>query len=124
MTIFGSSDDPQKPKTGDDLARISCGVSRGSRGQSLADLLETVIDEGVMVNAEIRLSVADVDLVFLGLKAILCPMDVADELRAEAVGGESRRRGSFAEAVSRRRAVPETPAGTEGPDGDRWGRVP
>lgn len=120
MTETGPSNDPQETETAFDLAR----VSRGSRGQSLADLLETVIDEGVMVNAEIRLSVADVDLVFLGLKAILCPMDVADELRAEAVGGGSRSRGNFADAVSRRRTAPGAGPEGEAPDDNPRGSVP
>ena len=38
----------------------------------LVDLVDTLLDSGVCLRGEVWLSVADVDLVFLGLDLLLC----------------------------------------------------
>lgn len=57
---------------------------RSTQG-SLVDVLENLIDKGVWLDAEIRISVADVDLIYVGLKALVCPADEADRWRVETV---------------------------------------
>lgn len=42
-----------------------------SRGVTLLDVLDRVIDKGVVVDGEVMLQVADIDLVNLGLKLVL-----------------------------------------------------
>lgn len=42
-----------------------------SRGVTLLDVLDRVIDKGVVVDGEVKLQVADIDLVNLGLKLVL-----------------------------------------------------
>jgi len=54
---------------------------------ALVDLLDRVIGEGVVIGGDIVLSIAGVDLVYLGLRAVLAPAHVAgpSALRGEAL---------------------------------------
>lgn len=54
---------------------------------ALVDLLDRVIGEGVVISGDIVLSIAGVDLVYLGLRAVLAPAHVAgpSALRGEAL---------------------------------------
>ena len=40
---------------------------------ALVDLLDRVIGEGVVISGDVVLSIAGVDLVYLGLRAVLAP---------------------------------------------------
>ncbi len=44
---------------------------------SLCEALDRVLHKGVALRGEVVLSVADVDLVYLGLKLVLCSTDTA-----------------------------------------------
>lgn len=46
-----------------------------NQNTSLVDVLDRVLDTGVVVEGNAMLSVADVDLVYLGLKLVLCSVD-------------------------------------------------
>jgi hypothetical protein len=46
-----------------------------SRDGPLVDLVDTLLDAGVCLRGELWLSVAEVDLVFLGVDVILCSHD-------------------------------------------------
>jgi hypothetical protein len=49
---------------------------------SLLDVLDNLLNKGVVVNADIILALADVDLVYLKLSALLCAADrVLDDAR-------------------------------------------
>jgi len=50
------------------------------RNVTLVDALDKVIEKGAVINGEIMVSVADVDLVFLGLRLILTSISKAEEL--------------------------------------------
>jgi gas vesicle structural protein len=47
---------------------------------TLLDLLDRVIDHGVVLAGDVTLSVADVDLVYLGLRVLLAPVERMPEL--------------------------------------------
>ena len=76
---------------------IRAAVSSAPQLQEVAllDLLDRVIDHGVVLAGDVTLSVADVDLIYLGLRVLLAPVErlpelasaAADEVRAEAGGG-------------------------------------
>lgn len=51
------------------------------RDVALVDLVDRVIDRGVVLAGDITISVADVDLIFLGLKVMLASVDRAERLR-------------------------------------------
>ncbi len=48
---------------------------------TIVDLLDRVLDKGVLLWGELVLTIADVDLVYVGLKAMLCSVDTADRMR-------------------------------------------
>ena len=52
------------------------------RETRLVDLVDRLLDSGVVLRGEMWLSVADVDLVFLGLDLVLCSHDRIRDARA------------------------------------------
>ena len=60
---------------------------------TLLDLLDRAIDNGVILSGDVTLSVANVDLIFLGLRVLLAPVQRLPELlpRAAADRGVGRR---------------------------------
>jgi len=56
---------------------------------SLCEALDRVLHKGVALRGEVVLSVADVDLVYLGLKLVLCSTDTA--VRAGLLAREGER---------------------------------
>ena len=61
-------------------------LSVASDDIALVDLLDRVIGEGVVIGGDIVLSIAGVDLVYLGLRAVLAPAHIAGP---SAVGGDA-----------------------------------
>ena len=57
---------------------------------TLLELLDRVLDKGVVLSGDITLSVADVDLVYVGLRVLLSSVDAAD---APAVARANPNRG-------------------------------
>jgi gas vesicle structural protein len=53
---------------------------------ALVDLVDRILTKGVVVHGDITLSVAGVDLVYLGLRVLLASADTAERLRAGAGG--------------------------------------
>ena len=49
-------------------------VSEGDR-VALVELVNRVVDKGVVLHGELTISVADVDLLFVGLQVLLCSAD-------------------------------------------------
>jgi hypothetical protein len=47
----------------------------GGEELALVDLVDRLIDGGVVVHGDVVLSLAGVDLVYLGLRLVLCPAD-------------------------------------------------
>ena len=57
----------------------------------LLELLDRVVDRGVILVGDITISVADVDLIYLGLKVMLTSVERAEELRMGRTPAEDRR---------------------------------
>lgn len=51
------------------------------RELTLLDLLDRILDKGVVIHGDITLSVADVDLVYLGLRVLLTSVDNIERMR-------------------------------------------
>jgi len=52
-----------------------------AREVALLELLDRVIDQGVVIAGDITISVADVDLIYLGLRVMLTSVERAEGLR-------------------------------------------
>lgn len=61
---------PPRPPARRDVARI---VDDGDR--TLVDVLDSLLNQGVVLNADLVLALANVDLVYLRLSALLCAAD-------------------------------------------------
>lgn len=56
-----------------------------SKEVTLSELLDRIIDKGIVISGDIVLSVADVDLVYCGLRVLLTSVEKMEELREERV---------------------------------------
>lgn len=52
----------------------------GAQEVTMLDLLDRVIDHGVVLAGDVTISVAGVDLVYLGLRVLLAPVERLPEL--------------------------------------------
>ena len=48
---------------------------------TLLDLLDRILTKGVILRGDITISVADVDLIYLGLKVMLTSIETAERMR-------------------------------------------
>ena len=60
------------------------------REVALLELLDRVVDRGVVIAGDITISVADVDLIYLGLRVMLTSVERAEELRRGHTRREAR----------------------------------
>ncbi len=58
-------------------------------GYALVDLVNRVLDKGVVLTGEVTISVAGVDLVYLGLNAVLTSVATARETLGRRVGRDT-----------------------------------
>jgi hypothetical protein len=54
-----------------------------SKDVTLCELLDRILNKGVVITGEVVISVADIDLIYLGLKAILTSVETMERLRGE-----------------------------------------
>jgi gas vesicle structural protein len=55
-----------------------------AREVTLLDLLDRLLDHGVVLHGDVTLSVADVDLIHVGLRVLLAPVERLPELAPRA----------------------------------------
>jgi hypothetical protein len=48
---------------------------------TLLEILDRVLDKGVVISGDVVISVADVDLIYLGLKVLLSSVETMEKLR-------------------------------------------
>ena len=56
---------------------------------TLLDLLDRIIDQGVVLAGDVTLAVANVDLIYLGLRVLLAPAERLPQLTHAASGEEA-----------------------------------
>ena len=78
----------------DDLTRFdnlpshaAGGPDNRASGQGLLDVLDRVLDKGVVLSGDITLSVADVDLVYVGLRLLVSSVEAAQRMGLATGGG-------------------------------------
>jgi gas vesicle structural protein len=55
-------------------------TARRAREVTLLDLLDRLVDHGVILSGDVTISVADVDLLYLGLRVLLAPIERLPDL--------------------------------------------
>ena len=86
------SSEPQEPPISFDAQLLPEEVERWEMAgldddYSLVDLVNRVLDKGVVIRGDITISVAGVDLVYLGLSAMLTSVSTARRVLGRSVGG-------------------------------------
>ena len=72
---------------------------------SLLDVVDSLLNKGVVLNADVILALADVDLVYLRLSALLCAADrIGDEALRTARPSRERTRNSTRRKRTARKA--------------------
>ena len=54
---------------------MSTDIAIRHKDVALLELLDRVLDKGVVVAGDVTISVADIDLIYLGLRVLLCSVD-------------------------------------------------
>jgi len=62
-------------------------VIEKSEEVTLLEILDRVLDKGVVISGDIVISVADVDLVYLGLKVLLTSVETMEKYRGAPFAG-------------------------------------
>ena len=60
---------------------------RKAKRTTLLEVLDRALDKGVVVSGDIVISVADVDLIYIGLKVMLSSVDTMERLRGAPMSG-------------------------------------
>ena len=58
-----------------------------SKDVALVEILDRVLDKGVVISGDIVISVAGVDLIYLGLRALFSSMETMERLRGFPIAG-------------------------------------
>ena len=61
----------------------------GERDVALVDLVDRLLGGGVVIAGDIKLAVADIDLVYVGLRALIASVATAEEQGALPVMGDA-----------------------------------
>ena len=56
---------------------------------TLLELVDRVLNKGVVISGDITLSVADVDLIYVGLRLLLSSVSTLEEQNARALAGRA-----------------------------------
>ncbi|MEM9302491.1 MAG: gas vesicle protein [Pseudomonadota bacterium] len=76
---------------------MSTALTHATNSTSLADLLERILDKGIVISGDIRINLVDVELLSIQIRLIVCSVDRAKEMgidwwtRAEYLRGSQRR---------------------------------
>ena len=62
-------------------------VALKSKDVTLLEILDRVLEKGVVISGDIVISVADVDLIYLGLKVLLSSVETMEHLRGAPIEG-------------------------------------
>ena len=65
----------------------SAGAAAEAKDVTLLEVLDRILDKGVILAGDLTISVADVDLIFLGLKVMLASVERAERLQLGLDGG-------------------------------------
>lgn len=59
---------------------MASNIQHGVNSSTLADVLERVLDKGVVVAGDIRVRIADIELIAIQIRLVVCSVDKAREM--------------------------------------------
>lgn len=76
------------------------------RGETAADVIDRVLDKGLVVNADIAVSLADVELLSIRLRAVLSSLETAAKYGLALPAGTNLDTDAWREAVVEKESCP------------------
>jgi len=58
-----------------------------SKDVTLLEILDRVLDKGVVISGDIVISLADVDLIYVGLKVLISSVETMESMRGSPIEG-------------------------------------
>lgn len=55
-------------------------IARATHGDSLADVLERVLDKGIVIAGDIKVKLVDIELLAIQIRLVICSVDKAREM--------------------------------------------
>jgi hypothetical protein len=55
-------------------------IKHGTQAATLADILERVLDKGIVIAGDIRVNIADIELLSIKIRLVVCSVDKAMEM--------------------------------------------
>jgi hypothetical protein len=99
-------------------------IEHSTSGATLADLLERILDKGIVIAGDIKVKIADVELLTIQIRLVVCSVDKAKEIGIDwwennpafsrhqpALLPEADSMAKFAERLTRLEASIAVPAG-------------
>jgi len=59
---------------------VTSGMAHATNATNLADILERVLDKGIVIAGDIKISLADVDLLNIKIRLLVCSVEKAMEI--------------------------------------------
>ena len=59
---------------------VQRGVGQSTQSATLADLLERILDKGIVIAGDIRINLVEVELLTIQLRLVICSVDKAREM--------------------------------------------
>ena len=59
---------------------IQAGITKSTSSTTLADLLERVLDKGIVIAGDIRINLVEVELLTIQIRLVICSVDKAKEM--------------------------------------------
>ena len=56
---------------------------------TLLEVLDRVLDKGVVIAGDLTISVADIDLVYLGVRVLLCSVETMNNMRRPVIDSDA-----------------------------------
>jgi len=84
-----SNDLQQRQPAGPPTARPDSYLSTHTQGQSLADVLERVLDKGIVIVGDIQVRLLDIELLTIKLRLLVASVDKAKEMGVDWWEGDS-----------------------------------
>lgn len=81
--------------------------SRDERGGGLADVIDRILDKGLVINADIAVSVAGVELLGIKIRAALASFETAARYGMEFPSGTTLQTPAWEEAVIQKDTCPQ-----------------
>jgi hypothetical protein len=112
-------------------ARSSAGLpGRQDSGATLADILERVLDKGIVIAGDIQINLLDIELLTIRLRLLVASVDKAKERGIDwwesdtSLSGDSRRLADENRELRERLSRLEEQLSLQAPDAEESGEVP